>query len=294
MDMTIDDELPEFFRTLRLPPGRSTRAFLREADHVMNADLPEVGGYHPAVNIATVDGWPLRADIFVPAGHGPFPVLLFLHGGAWTMGSPQTHRRLARDLTCAGLLIVSLDYRRAPKYRFPAAVDDALTALVWIRRHIGVYGGDPAQVAIGGDSAGANIAAGAVTSDDVSDIRAALLLYGTFDYHAVMEELLGPEVDVAHRQSYVDPDRFDELRGDARLSPLLAPRRFPPTLLMAGSDDPTADQSVLMARRLTDAGVENELVVVDGLPHGFFQLPHLPGHAERVRRAAGFVVGRLR
>lgn len=205
------------------------------------------------------------------------------------MGSPQTHRRLTRDLTAAGLLTVSLDYRRAPRYRFPDAVEDAIAALCWMSEQIAGYGGDPNAIAIGGDSAGANIAAGALTVAERPTVGAALLLYGVFNYHATIEALARPGRPVAQQQLYLTPSDYERLRDDPRLSPVLDTKHFPPTYLTAGGDDPTVAETIAMAVALREAGVKCESVVVEGLPHGFLQLPHLPGHAERITAAASFV-----
>ena len=297
VDPAVEAQLVEFFRTFRPPPGQSTVEFLRRADLVINADLPAVGAHHTGVELATGDDWRLRADISVPVGPGPFPVLLYLHGGAWTMGSPHTHRRLTHDLTAAGFVTVSLDYRRAPRFRFPAAIDDTAAARRWIHRHITGYGGDPARVAIAGDSAGATIAAGFGAStagpDGGPPVGAALLLYGVFDYHAVIERLARPGEAPAGAQHYVDPADYDRLRGDPRLSPVLAAERFPPTYLVVGSEDPTVDQSRRLAEELARAGIRHELHVVERLPHGFLQLPHTAGHDDRIRAAAAFVLTSL-
>ncbi|QLL07396.1 alpha/beta hydrolase [Mycobacterium vicinigordonae] len=290
---SLREHLAEFMRTMRPPKGHSTVEFLRTADKLINAELPTVGKHHAEVAIGTIGEWQLKADILIPQGSGPHPTLLFLHGGSWSMGSPKTHRRLTRDLAAAGMLTISLDYRRAPQYRFPDPVDDALTALQWTYNGVAAYGGDPGRIAIGGDSAGANIAAGALTVTDRPAVGAALFLYGVFDYHATIESLARPGRAAAEQQLYVTPSDYERRRSDPRLSPILAPECFPPTYLTAGADDPTVAESLRMAVALGEAGVPHELVIVEDMPHGFLQLPHLAGHDERISAAASFVANTL-
>jgi acetyl esterase len=131
------------------------------------------------------------------------------------MGAPATHRRLAAELAALSLLVVSVDYRRAPKHRFPAAIEDAAVAVAWAVEHAADYGGDPDRLVLGGDSAGANLTAGALAAGLAEPVRTALLLYGIYDFHralGTLAPLLGG-VD-AHQQPYPPPEGFDALRDD--------------------------------------------------------------------------------
>src|SRR5215468_6415692 len=181
----IPADLLEFMETLRVPKGVNPADMLQRYDAIMNGNPPPVGAVHDGVLLREVAGWRLTADIAVPFGPGPHPVLVYFHGGGWTMGSPKTHLRLGREFAAAGYLTINLDYRRAPKYRFPAAFDDCVFATRWAVENAARYGGDAKRLAVGGDSAGGNLAA-AVTAHLASDpsapkVRAALLIYGVFD-----------------------------------------------------------------------------------------------------------------
>lgn len=288
-DDGIPPELLEFQTTLRPPAGGSPMELLRSFDEYQNADPPQVGAVHTGVGLRETNGWLLGADVTVPPGVAPFPAVVYLHGGGWVMGSPWTHRRLAAELAARGLLVVSIDYRRAPKHRFPGAVDDAAFAVGWAREHVADFGGDPGRLLVGGDSAGANLAAAVLASGAGADVRAALLCYGVYDYHRALPTLAGLlGGHDADSQLYLDPADFEVLRGDPRLSPEGHVAGFPPTLLTVGEHDSLRPESEALAARLADAAVPHELHVATGAPHGYLQLPTHPAHDEGLAATAAF------
>jgi len=266
---------------------------LKGADGYTNQHPPVNGPVLTGVPMREEGGWRLGADIHVPAGESPFPTLVYLHGGGWVMGSPWTHRRLAAELAALGLLTISVDYRRAPKHRFPGAVDDCAFALDWAAEHCAGYGGDPGRLLIGGDSAGANLAAAVLATGSATaaaDVRAALLLYGIYDFHralpAVTALIGGPEPG---SQAYVEQAELEDRRDDPALSPEARCAHFPPTLLLSGARDPLHAESVALAKRLAGHGVPHELAVLDGAPHGFLQLPTHPSHDEGLAAIDAFL-----
>src|SRR5579885_966619 len=98
--------------------------------------------------------------IYTPEGSGPFPVLVFFHGGGWVICNLDTHDGSCRNLAKgAGCVVVSVDYRLAPEHKFPAAVEDCYAATKWVAEHAASFNGDPSRVAVGGDSAGGNLTA---------------------------------------------------------------------------------------------------------------------------------------
>jgi acetyl esterase len=125
---------------------------------LLNGDLPEIGAFVGAVAYCEVDGRELTLDVMVPQGEGPFPVLVYLHGGAWVWGSP-THRKLTYRLADQGFLTLCVDYRLAPESPFPAGFNDCVHAIHFAAHNAGWWGGDPERLVIAGDSAGANLAA---------------------------------------------------------------------------------------------------------------------------------------
>src|SRR5262245_56153586 len=181
----------------------SLRKLLDTMSELLNVDPPAVGAIHDDVLLREVGGRRVTADVFVPKGKGPFPVLVYLHGGGWVAGSPKSHRKLGLRFAEAGYLVVNVDYRLAPESPFPAPFDDCVFAVRWAAENVARYGGDPKRLAIGGDSAGGNLSA-AVAAHLASDssapkLRAALLIYGAFDFQALrtMQQPSQPGVDPA-------------------------------------------------------------------------------------------------
>lgn len=288
--IALPDELLEFQRTLTPPASGAAKDLLGGFDAYINQGLPTDIEVTRGVPIREVGGWRVSADIHRPTGEPPFPTLLYLHGGAWVMGAPDTHRRLAADLAGLGLLTVVIDYRRAPKHRFPAAVEDTVHALSWARTQVAEFGGDPDRLLVGGDSAGANLAAAALASADAGSVVGALLFYGGYDFHRavpVLRHLLGG--DTPDTQRYLRPDDARDLLDDPRLHPERYCAGFPPTLVLTGTDDPLVGESTELAARLAAAGVPHELVRLAGAPHGVLQLPTHPGHQDGLSAIARFL-----
>jgi acetyl esterase/lipase len=153
---------------------------------VYNQDLPAIGGLEKNVELRSG----LRADIAVPKGAGPHPVVIYLHGGGWAFGSPTSHRKLGMQFAEAGYLTIVLDYRLAPEHPFPAALEDTMFAIGWAADNARRWNGDGRRIAIGGDSAGGNLAVSAITSSAPklrSLVRAAVLFYGAYDLGATAE-----------------------------------------------------------------------------------------------------------
>jgi acetyl esterase len=153
----------------------------------LNDNLPAIGEFHENVDLRAG----LCADVAVPEGNGPHPVMLFIHGGGWMAGSPGTHRKLAMQFAEQGYLSVNVDYRLAPEHQFPAGFDDCVFAAKWINQNVQRWKGDSSRMAIAGDSAGANLAAATLValSDDLRGpkFRAAALIYGVYDFAAAIE-----------------------------------------------------------------------------------------------------------
>src|SRR5262249_58080230 len=104
---------------------------------------------------------PIPTRLYRPEGSGPLPLLVYFHGGGWVLGGLASHDALCRSLANAsGCAVLAIDYRLAPEHVFPAAVDDCFAATAWAVANAGSLGGDPARVAIGGDSAGGKLTAG--------------------------------------------------------------------------------------------------------------------------------------
>ncbi|MGV9269016.1 aminotransferase class I/II-fold pyridoxal phosphate-dependent enzyme [Kitasatospora sp. NPDC003701] len=260
-----------------------------------------------AVDDLTVPGpggeLPIR--LYRPEADGPLPVLVYFFGGGWTLGTIDTSDAICRNLTnAAGCAVVAVGYRLAPEHKFPAAVEDCHAAVRWIARYGAALGLDPARLAVGGDSAGGNLAA-AVTllaRDQAGPaIAAQLLVYPNTDHLA----------DTPSRRENHDPYFFntrsvqwywDNYLADAAAGgdPLASPLRaadhggLPPALVITAEYDPIRDEGEAYAHRLAGAGVPVELTRYPGMVHGFFAMGGvLDAGRAALAQAAGFLRDRL-
>lgn len=166
-------------------------------------------------------GGPIPIRTYTPAGDGPFPGIVYFHGGGWVVGDLDTQDMIARGLAYgAAAVVVSVDYRLAPEHPFPAAANDAWAATLWVARHAASLGIDGARIAVAGDSAGANLAAGvALRARDAGAPRlsAQVMFYGSGNYPSEetpssQEFANGPllsraDVDFFWHQYLADPDK---------------------------------------------------------------------------------------
>ncbi len=242
------------------------------------------------------DGTALRARLLAPSAAPGLPVLLYLHGGGFTIGSIDTHDTLCRVLAAqSGAAVLALNYRLAPEHRFPTAVHDAWDALQWLAgegaRTLGL---DAARIAVGGDSAGGTLAA--VSSIQARDaglpLALQLLVYpGTTAHqdtpshaaHADDPMLDRLQIDWFFAQ-YIDPSQ----RADWRFAPLLADDvdGVAPAWLGLAECDPLVDEGVMYADRLRAAGVPVGLEIYRGVVHGFVQMGRALPEARRFHHDA--------
>jgi acetyl esterase len=241
-------------------------------------------------------GIPVR--VYTPEGTGPFPVLVYFHGGGWVVCDLDTHDPVCRALTNgARCVVVSVDYRLAPEHKFPAAADDAYAATCWAAEHAAEIGGDPARVAVGGDSAGGNLAA--VTALRARDLGAPHLLYQLLIYPVIDSDFETPSYRENAEGYFLTRDsmiwfwnHYLRTEADAR-DPYAAPLRapdltgLPPALIITAEFDPLRDEGEAYGRRLREAGVPVTLTRYDGMIHGFFNMGEfLPQGKEAVAKAA--------
>ncbi len=228
-------------------------------------------------------GRQIPVRVYTPSteGDGPPPIAVMFHGGGWVIGDLDTADSQSRELCAgAGCIVVSVDYRLAPEHRFPAAVEDSFAATRWASENGTALGGDPARIAVVGDSAGGNLAAVvALMARDAGGpaISAQVLAYPVTDgsrfdtasYRDCAEGyLLTAEAMHWFWDHYADP----EVRADPRASPLLADdlSGLPPALVMTAEYDPLRDEGEAYAKALEAAGNAVECIRFDGFLHGFF------------------------
>lgn len=263
------------------PMHEGTPEVARKGFRAMTADAvqPEQVVAVGSVEDAEVGGVPAR--IYRPASEGPAPTLVFLHGGGFVIGDLDTHDQTCRRL-CAGAetVVVSVDYRLAPEHPWPAAVDDALAATLAVAADLASYGGTDV-LAVGGDSAGGNLAAIVAQSPQLRDVvRGQLLIYPAVDpggeYASREENAAGYFLEQATMEwffaQYV-PELDDAALADPRLAPLHGDLAgLAPAIVVTAEYDPLRDEGEAYADALAAAGVSVDRVRYDSLVHGFIDM----------------------
>jgi acetyl esterase len=224
----------------------------------------------------------LRARVYRPSGEGPWPTVLFLHGGGFVVGDLDTHdqvcRRLCRDATA---VVVSIDYRLAPEHPFPAAVEDALAAGRWVAQHLTELGGDR-RMGVAGDSAGGTLSA-VVAQEMRGRLTAQLLVYPAVDVFGHY----GSRTENAHGYLLERETLawfFSHYTGAVEIGPR-DPRHSPlhgclegvaPAVLVTAGFDPLRDEGTAYAEALQRSGVEVRVLHHEDLIHGFFDMTFSP------------------
>ncbi len=298
MDRAVQSGRPR----LHTLPHREGRLAVDRMSEDSEAEPPQVA--------ETIDGalsGPAGAIAFrryrpLGALDGPLPTLVYYHGGGWVIGNIETHdstcRRLANRSRCQ---VISIDYRLAPEHPFPAPVEDSLAAFRLIRDHALAFGVDATRIAVGGDSAGGNIAAVICQAcRDAGEPGPAfqMLIYPATDARrqttSHREFAEGYFLDKAlidwFWQAYM-PAGGD--LTDLRLSPLLAHdfSGLPPAFVLTAGYDPLRDEGRAYAARLIDAGVKTTYVNYPGTIHGFFSMTRFLQQGLKANDEAAAVMG---
>lgn len=260
------------------------RNFYRERRHFTQPAPPDVA----LTRELQAEGphGPIPMRLYRPAGTEAttvLPVLVYFHGGGWVIGDLETHDTLCRELANgSGCAVIAVDYRLAPENRFPAAVDDALAATQWVSAHATELRLDGLRLAVGGDSAGGNLAAVvAIAARDSGNLPIAfqLLIYPATDQNRTAPShtengqgyLLTSETMDYFTGHYI-PDSTQY--RDWRASPLLHAdlSKLPPALVLTAGYDPLRDEGAEYAKRLTAAGNRASYVCFDRQIHGFITM----------------------
>lgn len=279
IDLMIERQVPP---THTLSVAEARRVY-RDRRSFTQPDPPPVGAVRDLQAEGPHGAIPLR--LYRPAGAaaGALPVLVYFHGGGWVIGDLDTHDVVCRTL-CAGsgCAVVAVDYRMGPEHRFPAAVDDTHAAVRWVRAQAAALGLDGTRLAIGGDSAGGNLAAVtaiAMRQAGEAPARLQLLIYPATDMRAV-----APSHTVNGQGYVLTSDSIAWFRGhyiadaaqwaDWRASPLLAEdlSHLPPALVLTAGFDPLRDEGRQYADALSAAGVPAQYVCFERQIHGFITM----------------------
>ena len=277
LDLVTEKGIPP---THTLTPAVA-RAIYRERRGFTQPDPPPVAEVHALSADSPHGAIPLR--LYRPLGSAagtPLPVLVYYHGGGWVIGDLDTHDTLCRELANgAGCAVVAVDYRMGPEHRFPAAVDDCIAATQWVRAHAAELHVDASRLAVGGDSAGGNLAAVvSLAARDAGDSSIAfqLLIYPATDAHRSHpshtengQGYLLTRDTITYFSDHYLPDRSDY--DDWRASPLLREdlAKLPPALVLTAGYDPLRDEGRAYAERLTAAGNRASYVCFERQIHGF-------------------------
>ena len=276
LDLMIERQVPP---THTLSPAEARRLYLERRFFTQPAPPPV------ALSLPLdAAGLPLR--LLRPAGAADdalLPVLVYFHGGGWTIGDVDTHDVLCRQLANAsGCAVVSVDYRLGPEQRFPAAVDDCVAAVRWVRAHALSLRVDASRLAVGGDSAGGNLAAVVcLVLRDAGDPPPTfqLLIYPATDMRALApshttngQGYLLTQESIAYYRGHYIADTADW--ADWRASPLLASSLadLPPALVLTAGCDPLRDEGRQYADALSAAGTTAQYVCFERQIHGFITM----------------------
>jgi acetyl esterase len=269
------------------PVEESTPAEARESIRARTAALgpfPDVAAV--VDHRVPVAGGEITVRAYSPGGPGPHPALVYYHGGGWVIGDLHTHDGLCRSLTnAARCAVLSVDYRLAPESKYPVAVEDSYAALLWIAANADRLGIDRRRIAVGGDSAGGNLATVmALVARDRKGPRLALqvLIYPVTDHdldtRSYVENATGYVLtregmrwfwnhylarDAQGREPYASPLRASSLAG------------LPPALVITAEYDPLCDEGEAYAARLRDSGVPVTLTRYPGMFHGFVRMTNI-------------------
>jgi acetyl esterase len=296
MPITLDPDAAAVFRAFQeagrpayetLTPSEAREYYL-QARLVTNPDPPELKSVEP-LSIPSPDG-SIPARIYTPKTlrqpDGLAGGLVFFHGGGWVIGDLDSHDVACRKLAVEGqLIVISVDYRRAPEHKFPAAVEDAITATAWIAAHARELGIDAGRLLVGGDSAGGNLAAVvalAARDGNGPAICGQVLIYPATDFAMTHASHREPETSILLTHSVIRWFRDHYLNGEAdvgdwRASPARASTLagLPPAYVLTAGADPLRDEGDEYARRLKQAGVAVTHRNFPGQFHGFFTMGKL-------------------
>jgi acetyl esterase len=251
----------------------------------LRANMAMIGKVLPGADLSDVrdydaDGVPVR--LYRPSDNSDLPLLVFLHGGGWMLGDLDTHDAMHRHLARrAGCAVLAVGYRLAPENPFPAGLDDATAALEWARREARDLGCDPVRIALGGESAGANLAAALtlrLRDTQRSQPSFQLLVHPATDLtlsYPSIDEVAMPGLTRAYFEACVSMYAGDAGMSHPLVSPMFADRldNLAPAIVITVSEDPLRDDGERYASRLVAHGVETLACRLPGLPHGFMFLP---------------------
>ena len=262
-----------------LPPQQVRDALAMASTQPFDVEVPPVGNVENRT--IPVENGEIPIRIYTPSGEGPFPLFVYYHGGGWVIGDLDTYdagcRLLAEQLK---RVVVSVEYRLAPEFKFPVPVEDCYTALLWVNENASSINADASDIVVGGDSAGGNLATvmailshennGPTISAQVLIYPATHLNFTTNSYDKFAEGYgLSRELMIWFGEHYVNDSKEYE---DYRVSPLLYENvsALPPAVVIAAEYDVLLDEGAKYEEKLRNAGVHTAYTLMEGSVHGYF------------------------
>ncbi len=259
------------------------RVQMRKMVNAYKKDIPLIRIENQTISVNN-QSIPIR--IYSDSKETDLPILIYYHGGGWVVGDLETHDGICRQLAKSSkLLVVSVDYRLAPEHPYPIPLEDAYNSLLWIKENGQTIGGNPQQIAVGGDSAGGNLAAAVALKardENGPKISYQALIYPVTDlsklttqsYQNFKEGFFLTRDMMAQYIDYYVPAAN---RKEAYVSPLLADnlQDLPPTLVITAGFDPLRDEGEQYGERLKAAGIPTTITRYKDTIHGFFGLEAL-------------------
>ena len=273
----------------------------------MEAELPEIWGAPDEVDeivdlLIPGPAGPLRVRVYRPRSTELLPALVWFHGGGWVVGNLDTHDPVCRAIANrAPCVVVSVDYRLAPEHPYPAAVDDAWAATEWVVQEALSLGADASRIAVGGDSAGGNLAAVVAlrARDNGLPLAMQALVYPVIDFNLASESYerlaTGLNLTRAKMEWYWKAYLGDADGTHPDASPLRAADHsgVAPALVLTAEHDPLVSEGEAYADRLNAHGVPVTLTRYDGMIHGFIRMPGLVAEADAAIGEVAAAVGSL-
>ena len=293
----------EAMAALNLKPVESSTP--EEARESIRTRTAALGPFEDVAAVADhrlpVAGGEITVRAYSPGGAGPHPVLVYYHGGGWVVGDLYTHDGICRSIAnAARCAVISVDYRLAPEFKYPVAAEDSYAALLWIVANAARLGLDPRRVAVGGDSAGGNLAT--VVALMARERGGPALAYQVLIYPVTDHDLNTPSYrenatgyvltregmrwfwnhylarEAQGREPHASPLRAASLAG------------LPPALVMTAEYDPLRDEGEAYAARLREAGVSVTITRYAGMFHGFVRMTRI---LDKARTALDEIAGSL-
>lgn len=254
--------------------------------------VPPMEQIHEVRDISA-GGVPCR--LYKPNAEKDLALLVYYHGGGWVIGNVDSHDGICRSLANrAGIAVLSVDYRLAPEHPFPAAAEDALCALRWAHENAHEIGIDPHRIAVGGDSAGGNLAA-IVAQQRPVPLKFQLLIYPATDmtqsFASQKENAAGPVLTEQAMEWFIghymqDKSRLKDELASPQFSPDALLKGAPPALVITAQFDPLRDEGEAYGVRLIENGVMASIVRFNGQFHSFFGMLGLLDDAESAHQIA--------